>query len=622
MKIGDNGNQVAELQKIHKQEIDDLQDLHKKNLNKNSNSYLNEKRELEANMDSYAKVTTEKTKDAIEQKHNLYRNKIEKEHNNYVSINDNLREDFDHRLNVIKNEYGRSIKNLDDNYDRRLENTTSSLDSMMKERRDNYDHEVGKIAENSKNKVDNMNSEYANEKRELIKHNSIMMEERELHNNLEQGQSNLDNQERVDTIRKYYEKELGNTDLRYQDVLKTLRNNHRTELVNNLGNFDSVTNNAQEENIDFRKKQNILNQSERNKISKMYHHNLQGLRDLAEQRDNVYTNNIKELGSSKDRVALEYSGRLKRFSQEMNNMRFNQQQEKARAQDSYRLSIGDENRSRVKLIEELSEKQNIDNKNLRNKFMEDRDSRIADFSEKFNNMRNSKDDDIYQTRKHFTVRLNNQRKEFGKAVNTLSEQNGRVVKDMQQETGKFKTDLVKKMRQELFLEVEGIKDGLKQKYLQKEHGYLQVISEKDRAIEQSQDRYELKIDNIKKLAIDKLKRQKELAENQRSEDKISYKRSIDVKNDDLRRKLTADKSQMATKLSKVKHLNDIQIGKLTQRYESILSKLKREHKQDMNTKMQAKDRDYKRILKSSQEHMASLQMQFDDKMAKMRLLQK
>jgi F0F1-type ATP synthase membrane subunit b/b' len=148
----------------------------------------------------------------------------------------------------------------------------------------------------------------------------------------------------------------------------------------------------------------------------------------------------------------------------------------------------------------------------------------------------------------------------------------------------------------------------------KEESLMKKLDYAIRENQQQRASYEQKIANLKNKSSQEIQNVRTLADDRRKADTRNFKQEFSNLQTQMQQELLRIKGQFQKQLGDSKTASDLQLAKLTQRYEGLLARERTESQRTLNAKMSSARAEYDRLYKKSELEKATMKNQFDIQM--------
>jgi len=611
MNVTDYSNKLAEkrseydsnqtkLRKVQKQEIDGLEKRHKQAQKINLNNYMEDKLSLEDNLKRYKSYNDAKIDREIDNKTKQYSSRLEEEREHFGKRNQeildnynkklaNLTDTFDTKERERERDFANYSARLKGNYEDNLASKTDRFDNTVKDLHDRKEKDIAILRGDNDLEKREMNKRFAREKRELSEAASKSKNyNRKLHQNTLESVSNS------------YEDQLGAMDARYGS-LKEFQNSMNNLETRSAANIREIE--AEKTRIQTEANREVAN-------LKLKH--IKEFGNLKEHKDqSVKYNPTAELKKNFERRVDKLNTEL----EETNRANFERRKKESFLHKLEVDDINDRNRDeKIQLINATNRQKTNEIGDLKGRF-----NRFEEQAKtKINELERTLDETNIENRNDKKRSLAEQRLSYERKVRDINNINSDTVNSLKEEMGKEQTRVFQKAKEDQNKEIFNIRADMKHDFNIKEASLQKQITGLNSDIDNLQRDYENKMDMLKELTRNQVETIKKDANDRRIEDGIASRRELKFQKIEFDKRANTIKNDFDQKLSEAKTNNDIQVIKLTKRYEDLLRTERRDFAKEIARRQSHMNTEIKTAREQNSLERDSLINQYETKLTKLK----
>ncbi|MBH46571.1 MAG: hypothetical protein CME71_00200 [Halobacteriovorax sp.] len=627
MDINDYNTKLASTRKRYRDAATSLKENYEKDLSKvestneaqrtkQRENYLEDKVALEKKVEQMGDNYNTKTRETIEQKQNEYKNRLMDQKGDYDEQMADTKKQFRQRLDDLSRSYNTNATERERTHDQNAKSSENRYKESLNDTIQDYRSQADRVSETAqKSQVefkDKMNSErrnlladHAEERQNLIRKSAESS-----------NASKSQHQEELQTLRKVQDSELNTRQAHHDSLMGSQRYQHDLQNARLRESFENLTDKMENSTTAEMNRLNRENKKSKLDLQDRFSKDRGALeRKLSDvEKASSYLN----AANAEERVQAASDTRVKNVIAKMDEQAMQNVMKEQRLNDGFQQELDSQAiRSRQEIEDRDKQIFKLNGEvigGIKQKHMEDvetyqqakRDA-VAQAEEKTLNAQKA------GKRQASTLHL-----EYGRQINALQKDNAQVVADLRQEQAAEQIAYLKNVQRNVRNEKLDLKDDFNNKFNIKVDQLSQQIAKLEQEQKQTVEKYEQKIQEMKKQELQNSVSQQLVAEDRRTEDQRAFQRAFKNQQTQFDDQLKRIKRDVETQMAKIKHTNDVQVATITRDYDHQIMRERQESQKEMKMKLAAVEAEFMRFKDFHESQVAQINDQYELKMEKLR----
>lgn len=604
------------LKENYDERLKNIQDTHDMKTTKQRDNYIENKTELEKQVQDMGDNYNAITRETIDQKQNEYRDRVMAQ-----------KADYEAEMNATKNEFKQRLDDLSSSYRLSAEDRDSNNANTNAQNRKRYDDalnaSVSKYSNEAKRAGDMAQEAQANFKQEMgDERRALMSEHRDERQNLIKQSSSMKNnaksanQEELETLRKVQNAELNSRQAHNDQRLHNQRYQSNLQAGRMRESFEEMAKKMEDSTGRELSRLNEENLEKQTTLSDRFAKNRGDLeRKLASvEESSSYLNK----SNTEDRIKKSSDARVKNVIAQMDEQAKRGTIKEERLAEGFQQDLDSQALDARKAIEKKEHEINRLNGEviggLKTKHMENAEM----LKQQQRNTEASAEESVLKVKRSNKNQVTTLHKEYGRQINALQDDKSKSIADLRLEQAKEQTAYLQNVQRNVRNEKIEMQDDFQNKFSTKVDQLNQKIAKLEIEQKSTIEKYEARLGQMQKQQVQKEVANSVAEEDRRSEDQRAFQRAFSNQQRTFDDTLKQIKRDVDTQLAKMKHYNEVQVGTITRDYDNQIMRERQESDKELKTKMATAEAEYKRFQSFHETQMNTIKDQYELKMEKLR----
>lgn len=609
-------NSKNELRENYRKDVERLEDLHDKKTDNQQKNYIAKKMEIEDRVEDNLKRYDKSLKDELKTRTDRYNKNMSDEKEKFALDRKNQMTEYNTKLDAIKKSFDTAAIEKDKLHKLFKENTEERYEEGLTAREKDFNTKVSDVTKQATKSMNESRDQANFEKKRLLSRHSSEKQQLVQDANIARNKANSAHQLQIETLRSAQDQELRQSNNHHMNRMENMLANKNNEQEVMRKNFADLTQNIQERNTSALSSLNRENQAEKRLLEKDFANDRISLERQTNKLLNEGAGNKVESGL--ERQAEAYDNRIKTLRDEMQQLNYNNQFNNERIASDHQDEV---KKNEIIKSKELAMK-DADMRELRQIEIGGMKDRVDKFREhtsrKIANLERQNEEQSVESRQTLKNALDEKKVEYQRQMNIINDKNMENVENLKESYAKEQTKYFQKVKRDTHNEIEDLKDDMNARFARKEDSLNKQVAFEQDNLKRQEEAYESRLTNMKKKSAKEIEEIKVLAHENRLEDRRSMDRELKMKQREFEKTLQSYKAEFDRKISKTKNHNDIQVAKLTERYESQIDRERQEAGKTLKLQTDMLKEEYRRLVEKSKMEKDSIRNQYELKMEKLR----
>lgn len=610
-------NEAAqELKDNYNDQLADIQKLNDKKVKNQRENYLAQKDEMEASSKERLDRYDKNLKKALEERTERYNKNIVNEQKKFNHDRQRQMNDYNQKLSSISKSFETANTEKDKLHAMYKDNMLERYEDGLRDREKSFNDKLNKQQETANTKINSFRDQQNREKKEMLTDHTNEKKQLVQNANIARNRANSLHQIEMERLRENAKQNETTQRNNFENANATLRATKNLENENQRRTFENLTQRIQDRNTAELTKLNRQNKTEKRDLENSFSKN----RIELERRTNALLNEgaATKVEDGKRSLTQQHENQLANLKKNMEENNYNNNLLNERL-----------NRSHVDELKkmEISHNAHIEKKDMQ--LRELRQEEIGGLKEQFEdyqelmagrnkNLEREKEETEVASRQRLTNTLARQRAEFGRQINQINDANQEAMSAARSEMAEEQTRFIQETKRNVHEELADLKDDMNTVFSRKEASLNQQLEMSEKEQVALEEKYQKKIDILKQKSAKELETLKLFENQRRIEDRRAAQRQLELQQREFEKNLNELRRDYDRRLDRTKSNNDIQIAKLTQRYESQIDRERKEHSASMASQVSMMNGNYKRLVDKTNMERDSIINQYEMKIEKLR----
>jgi hypothetical protein len=605
--------QAEDMLETYKQNQEHVEEMADNKAKTQQANYMKERQEIKDQFEKASERYSAEAQAQIEERTENYRKRNESQLQEFNRETNKTKLDYDKQLSNISDAFNKTVQSKSRAFQQKLDNAQSQFDERSTRAESASQDKVRQIDLQTQNSLAELQNENNKEKHKIIQDN--VTEVQTVHRDNREKNSRIEDQrqEQFRSMKDAHEGTLSQLKKHQSDNVMRIKEWKENEVRDLKQNFQDLTDKMSEKN---RQNNELERRETKDRILRMqseHGRQLQTLRNTTKEK--ITGGSQLDVQKQKEqRIVDGYENRLRHLRKKMDEVQFATQEDKERINTMNQAQLTENDRAHNKEIEKKNKDMRDYKEKVVMKSQEEMQNTINTYKKE---LKSTKDSSIQQNisqQEKSKRMLSTQRQEFARNVIEMSDQNRLLVNDLQEQHAAEKTEFIQAQRKENYEQREDLKKELASTYSKREES---VEKKLDYAIKENQQQrasYEQKISNLKNKSSEEIQNIRTLADDRRKADMKNFRQEFEGLQVQMQQELLRIKGEFQKQLGDTKTESDLQLAKLTQRYEGMLGRERSEAQRTLQSKMSSSRAEYDRLYKKSELEKATMKHQFEIQM--------
>jgi len=607
---------TQELKDNYNDQVESLQKNHDTKTKNQQENYVNQKLEMEDRAESRLNRYDKDLKSALNERTERYMDNLKGEREQFSKDRKSQMNGYNQKLRSISKSFDTAVTEKDKLHAMYKDNMVDRYETGLTSREKDFQQKVAKLQDNSVEKMNAFRDQQTNEKKDLISDFNNEKKSLVQDANITRNKINSKHQLDMERLRENSKQKENTQRNNFENANANLRKTKNMENEEQRRTFEKLTSRIQDKNTTELQKQNRVNKEEKRDLEKSFAQN----RIQLERRSNKLINegSSSKVESSRRKLKDQHENQLANLQKNNDQNNYNNallnerlattQAEELKKNEIYHLAELDKKDDQMR---ELREEQIG---GLKENFEDYQET----MSKRTKNLELKNETQSVNAKKKLTSSLAQQRAELGRQINFINTTNQRAIANIKDETAEEQSKFIEKTKRNVHNEIEGIKSDMRTSFTRKEQALMDQIEKQDKEKLALTEKYETKIDDIQKRNMKETEKLKLFEHERRAEDRRAAERQLEAQQRDFEQNMMSIRREYDKRLDKAKANNDLQVTKLTERYESQISRERNEHAKQMATEVSLMKSNYEALHDKTEMEKNNLVNQYELKLNKLR----
>lgn len=606
------------LREDYERNLQATNEVHESKQKKMSSNYKESKEKLEKENEDQVRYYSDETKRVLRDKQQEFRSGLDDQRETFEKEREGLRNHYGERLKDIQEDYHSSLTEGQRYHDDVLKHTTDKLNDRTVERERLFNKETQRLQKASTDSFRNYKDGTNLEKSELVRQaqRDMVAAGQEKNTALNELKTNYSGQ--IDGIRELHGRELRDRADHHSSLMEGQRAKNKLENQELTDSYKNLNDKLQKRTEFERRRQDREQANQIQDMQRVFNDDLEALKMKANKITNATTDG-SEGRARMDRMAKLYDNRIEHLNNELKQVQVDAEHDKEQIKYTYQDALRAKSRKHSGEIEKREKEFYKFSEETNNNYFDEKEGIVDQFREQIREKDQVYEENVGMQRVKTKDRLDKQRKIFGQTISDLTQRNVDTVSNIQDEFAKEKTRVIEGSKKDTHRALRDQKDDFRVRIDKTVESYEKRLHDKENQIKRLTEQYENRIANMQeKMAKDDKKR---LEEGQEEKEMLqrTNRFTIEAKEKEYLKQFMAMKKRYAMELERSKFENDMQVTKLTKRYEGMMDRLKNEYEAELTTKLGVARREYENLVKSTELEKEAIRGQYETKLEKMRM---
>tara|TARA_R110000868_G_scaffold80095_2_gene227761 strand:- start:18878 stop:20824 length:1947 start_codon:yes stop_codon:yes gene_type:complete len=627
MDINDYNTKLASTRKRYRDAATSLKENYEKDLSKvestnesqrtkQRENYLEDKVALENKVEQLGDNYNTKTREAIEQKQNEYKNRLMNQKGDYDEQMADTKKQFRQRLEDLSRSYNTNATERERTHDQYAKSSKNRYKESLNDTIQDYRSQADRVSEAAQKSQVEFKDKMNSERRDLLAEHA---EERQglIRKSAESSNaSKSQHQQELEILRKVQDSELNTRQAHHDSLLGSQRYQHDLQNDRLRESFENLTDKMENSTTAEMSRLNQENKKSKLDLQDRFSKDRGALeRKLSEvEKSSSYLN----AANAEERVQAASDTRVKNVIAKMNEQATQNVMKEERLNDGFQQELDSQAiRSRQEIEDRDKEIFKLNGEvigGIKQKHMED----VETYQQAKRDAVSQAEEKTLNAQKAGKRQASTLHLEYGRQINALQKDNAQVVADLRQEQAAEQTAYLKNVQRNVRNEKLDLKDDFNNKFNIKVDQLSQQIAKLEQEQKQTVEKYENKIQEMKKQELQNSVSQQLVAEDRRTEDQRAFQRAFKNQQTQFDDQLKRIKRDVETQMAKIKHTNDVQVATITRDYDHQIMRERQESQKEMKMKLAATEAEFMRFKDFHESQVAQINDQYELKMEKLR----
>jgi hypothetical protein len=605
------------LKKTYDRDLNNLQETHATQRENQKKSYLNDKLKTEDAFVTQQQNSIVDNKSAIENLENRYKNYLETEKSKNIQEQNDQKEKLTLKLDAVKDAYGRSVDNQ----------TKARIEELnrVEKRQERRDQEHIQTTQASLKELENQSSLGAKTMRDQFNNDrKRMANQAESEKNLIVANANERYNDarakqliQVDELNKNKMSEL-NTLKENSDAQKRILTQQKdAQNLTMRENFENTMGNIQNRNVYEQEKSARENSAQARDLNRQFQKDLDAL--AAKNRSITGSGSVENRSQqAQERLQSRLDSSTRSLNDEIDNLKQLSNIEKEKMSRDFHDTLTDQKRNNNEQKANIEKEASTAVEQITSQTRKEKEEQRESFTNEFKRSSGQSELALFNQKDRYEDRLKTQRVDFEDTLRKNQESNSEVYYKLRDEHKEEKKRLIDQNSRLTRNKVEGVKDDFRDKIYGTEKSYEQRLEAKVLENKNQKEYYEQRLENLETKFTKELQEQKVLFEETKIADELASTRLENMKERAFEKRMLDLKTEFDKRLGSEKSQNNIMTNKLTERYETRIDQMMKDHFKELKLKEIEYKNNYERLVRMSEMRETAMKQQYESKLEKMK----
>lgn len=627
MNVTDYNKKLADYKSRQAESNEEIRDTYSKNLSdikakhasdrqNQFENYKKERLEDEAATRSRLADYDSKIESEIKEKTRQFADRLEEERSKYSRANASQLNRYNKKLGLISESFDSANREREQYNDQIRKQANQKFKENIKGRETHFRHNIEELNTSTNEKVAKLKDQHEAEKLNMnIRHSTASKMTIEK-NSKDKNLSKVLHQEELQKLRDSTSNQIASEKANNEVKINNIRESESLGREDLIETYGELTSKLQEKNVKDTKEINAT----KKELTREMNRKIASIRLENSKKENL----SKTPKDTQDRYSL--AGEVKKGYESRIDHLKNTIKENNLSNDRINQKIVENQNLAMKdiSITHNKEKANII-KNLNN----ERQEETGALKDRFNNyeaetrrvnrsLQKEIEETAVSTRKEKNDSLSEQKGRFEEKITYMNETNQDLLSAIKEDMAKEQTKVFERVKKDKHEEIRDIKAGLTHNFSLKEASLTKQIENKDQKIDNIIKSYDMKMEELKKMTQEQVEAIRTHEEDRRVEDRLAVQREMKLQQIEFDKASSRMKNDFDKRLSKAKSTNDIQVMKLTKRYEDILRTERSNFAKEQSRRQSMMNSELKNLKENSLADRENLIKQYEVKLSKLK----
>jgi hypothetical protein len=605
-----------EVRDTYSKEVSDLNSKHAKNRKDQFENYKNERLKDEAATTNRIAEYDNKIESEIKEKTRMFSDRLEEERSKYSRANASELRRYNKKLGILSESFESADREREQYNNQVRKEANQNFKSNLKDRENSFRHKVEELGESTNMKVAELKNQQEAEKLNMNIRHSTEFKKTVEENNKDRNLAKNLHQEELQKLRDNSSDQRESQKANNEVTIKNLKESESLSRNDLISTYADLTQRLQDKNVRDTKEINAT----KKKLNNDMNRKIASVRLESSKRENLRSTPKDTIDrfSPMSEVKKGYEARIDHIQNTLvdNN----------KSNDMLNQKVAKNNRM---AMDDANEAHNKEKENLIRNLNKDRQIATSEQKDRFSNyevetkrtnraLTKQLEDNSVSSRKDKNASLSAQKMRFDEKLTHMNETNTELLSAIKEDMAKEQSKVFQKAKKDKHEEMRDLKAGLTHSFSLKEASLSKQIENKDNKIENLTKTFDDKMSALKKMTQEQVEAIRSHEEDRRVEDRLSVQREMKLQQIEFDKMSSSMKNDFDKKLSKAKNTNDIQVMKLTRRYEDMLRTERTNFTKEQNRRQSLVNSELKNMKENNISERENIIKQYEAKLSKLR----
>ena len=607
---------LRETKDSHSKEISDKDKLHERSIKKRQANYMDNKRELENRLEHLSDHYSETLREKVKGEKGRFRGKLEEAKSNFERDRLQARKNYRRKLGDAIESYNASKESMQMAQEEEAKELRERLVRGIKEAQGGYRKKAENLKKESIEQLRDFQSKVGEEKKRQALAHELEKQKLIQGGNKEKGKLKQAFEREMNRMREVHNSVQNQTKSRNQARTSQIIHAKNKELSDIRDRFDSVVNKIARESRDDVAKMEDYHLKERSELENRMVKN----QDKWEEKLNRI---LGERGGDNERSKIRELSDV--HHERLSRLR-NAMEKRDIENEAFSRKLSEKHMDEAKVLKTRHRK-NLEEKDIRfRKYIHEdvadlkrgHQRTVEQYIDKYYNAEEARHKEVAEARSKMEHQKKLSKERFANQLESLGQKSMEAVKEVKDSYVEEQNKIVMDSRRRLHNEMEGLRGDLYSNYALREEQMQKKIEAGDHKLENIVKLYERRLDRFRDKARKEIENLVRVAQDQRIEDKRSFKQTLTKKDREFNKIFRGLKRDFDKQLAKVKHTADARTEKMIKRYEQRLERERSNHIEELRIKLGLAKTEYDRLFNKSELEKESIIGQYESRMDALR----